>query len=187
MTQPVTMESVSVKNHFLTLTVMSCYVILNFRLFLADTPFGQVKLSELGSWLARRNKSPSAFMGACSRGIFVIFFLGYLEKSITNLKNLFTAWWRWQHKYMQPKRVNGAPFFQLIVGSMAFFYMINYGKISKYHWDSNASGDRKKPASWVIHSFRSLDFNSRAAPLTDKESTLISSSRLFSFQNENWD
>lgn len=82
MTQPVTMESVSAKNHFLTLTVMSCYVILNFRLFLADTPFGQVKLNELGSWLARRNKSPSAFMGACSRGIFVIIFLGYLEKNL---------------------------------------------------------------------------------------------------------
>lgn len=36
--------------------------------FTADTPFGQVKLSELGSWIARRNKTPSAIAGAFSRG-----------------------------------------------------------------------------------------------------------------------
>ncbi|CAH0719591.1 unnamed protein product, partial [Brenthis ino] len=80
-----------------------------------DTPFGQVKLSEIGSWLGRRNKTPSAIGGAFSR-----------------------AWWRWQHKYMQPKKVGIAPFFQLLVGSMTFFYVINYGKIKhhrnyKYH------------------------------------------------------
>ncbi|KAH9640075.1 hypothetical protein HF086_016006 [Spodoptera exigua] len=55
-----------------------------------DTPFGQVKINELGSWLARRNKSPQAIAGAFSR-----------------------AWWRWQHKYVQPKKVGIAPFFQL--------------------------------------------------------------------------
>ncbi|GBP34961.1 Putative ATP synthase subunit f, mitochondrial [Eumeta japonica] len=32
-----------------------------------DVPFSQLKLSEIGSWFSRRNKSPSAFMGACSR------------------------------------------------------------------------------------------------------------------------
>ncbi|GBP79502.1 Putative ATP synthase subunit f, mitochondrial [Eumeta japonica] len=80
-----------------------------------DTPFGDVKLSELAAWLARRKKTPSAVLGACSR-----------------------AWWRWQHKYMQPRKVGAAPFLQLIVGSIAFFYVINYGKIKhhrnyKYH------------------------------------------------------
>ncbi|KAJ9585350.1 hypothetical protein L9F63_002847, partial [Diploptera punctata] len=51
---------------------------------------------------------PSAMMGAISR-----------------------AWWRWQHKYVQPKRAGIAPFFHVIVGAMGFFYLINYGKLSK--------------------------------------------------------
>ncbi|XP_070495989.1 putative ATP synthase subunit f, mitochondrial [Chironomus tepperi] len=80
-----------------------------------DTPLSQVKINELGAWFGRRNKSPSAVVAACSR-----------------------AWWRWQHKYMQPKRSTMAPYFQLIVGSMVFFYAINYGKMKnhrnyKYH------------------------------------------------------
>ncbi|KAI4456360.1 atp synthase f chain mitochondrial-related [Holotrichia oblita] len=33
-----------------------------------DTPFGQVRLGEIGSWLSRRNKHPSAVAGAISRG-----------------------------------------------------------------------------------------------------------------------
>ncbi|KOB75169.1 ATP synthase F chain [Operophtera brumata] len=33
-----------------------------------DTPFGQVKINELGAWFGRRNKSPSAVMGTVSRG-----------------------------------------------------------------------------------------------------------------------
>ncbi|XP_023727392.1 putative ATP synthase subunit f, mitochondrial [Cryptotermes secundus] len=81
-----------------------------------DTPFGQLKLNEIGAWLGRRNKNPRAVMGAVSR-----------------------AWWRWQHKYVQPKRAGIAPVFQIITGSMLFFYIINYGKIKhhrnyKYHW-----------------------------------------------------
>jgi len=43
-----------------------------------------------------------------------------------------SAWWRWQHKYVQPKRSGVAPFFQVVTGAMAFFYLINYGKMSKY-------------------------------------------------------
>ncbi|XP_022916808.1 putative ATP synthase subunit f, mitochondrial [Onthophagus taurus] len=74
-----------------------------------DTPFGQVKLGELGSWFGRRTKSPQAVAGACSR-----------------------AWWRWQHKYIQPKRAGIAGFFQLISVSMAVFYFLNYGKIKKH-------------------------------------------------------
>lgn len=74
----------------------------------ADVPLAQVKIAELGAWFGRRNKSPQAMAGAMSR-----------------------AWWRWQHKYVQPKRAGIAPMFQLVVGSMIFFYAINYGKISK--------------------------------------------------------
>lgn len=77
--------------------------------FSADTPFGQVKISELGAWFGRRNKSPQALMGGLSR-----------------------TWWRWQHKYVQPKRAGIAPMFQLIAGSMLFFYAINYGKTSEF-------------------------------------------------------
>lgn len=81
--------------------------VLNF--ILADIPFGQVKLGELGAWFSRRNKSPQALAGLCSR-----------------------AFWRWQHKYVQPKRAGIAPFFQLTVASMIFFYTINYGKMTKH-------------------------------------------------------
>ncbi|XP_035228303.1 putative ATP synthase subunit f, mitochondrial [Stegodyphus dumicola] len=35
-----------------------------------DIPLSEVKIGELGSWLARRNKSPSAMIGAMSRGEF---------------------------------------------------------------------------------------------------------------------
>lgn len=59
--------------------------------------------------MARREKTPRAVAGAFSR-----------------------AWWRWQHKYVQPKRAGIAPMFQIIAASMVFFYAINYGKLRKY-------------------------------------------------------
>ena len=49
-----------------------------------------------------------------------------------NFVYYFAAWWRWQHKYVQPKRAGIAPFFHVVIGAMGFFYLINYGKISKY-------------------------------------------------------
>ncbi|CAG9773727.1 unnamed protein product [Ceutorhynchus assimilis] len=81
----------------------------------ADTPLAQVKLSELGAWLARRNKSPQAMVAAVSR-----------------------AYWRWQHKYVLPKRAGIAPFLQATVGTMIIFYTLNYNRITqhrnyKYH------------------------------------------------------
>lgn len=88
--------------------VRLCNEFIPGRFSSADTPLGQVKISELGAWFGRRNKSPQAMMGGLSR-----------------------AWWRWQHKYVQPKRAGIAPMFQLIAGSMLFFYAINYGKTSK--------------------------------------------------------
>lgn len=78
-------------------------------IFAADVPFGQVKIGEIGSWFARRDKNPRALAGLCSR-----------------------AWWRWQHKYCLPKKAGIAPFFQFTVAACTFFYIINYGKISKY-------------------------------------------------------
>ncbi|XP_050539532.1 putative ATP synthase subunit f, mitochondrial [Daktulosphaira vitifoliae] len=80
-----------------------------------DTPFSQVKLKEIGQWISRRNKSPQAIVGAFSR-----------------------AYWRWSHKYVQPKRVTIAPVLHIITGSMLFFYVLNYGKFKnhrtqKYH------------------------------------------------------
>ncbi|KAK7792629.1 hypothetical protein R5R35_007299 [Gryllus longicercus] len=81
-----------------------------------DTPLSQVKLGELSSWIARRNKSPQAIAQATSR-----------------------AWWRWQHKYVHAKRGGMAPYIQFLFGAMTFFYVINYGKIKahrlyKHHW-----------------------------------------------------
>lgn len=81
----------------------------------ADTPFGDVKISELPAWIARRQKTPSAFMGAISR-----------------------AFWRWQHKYCQPRKVGATPLYQALIASMIFFYFINYDRTIhhrnyKYH------------------------------------------------------
>ncbi|KAJ8975292.1 hypothetical protein NQ317_011633 [Molorchus minor] len=43
-----------------------CWIETDFGHF-SDTPFGQVKVGELGGWLSRRNKRPSALVGAVSR------------------------------------------------------------------------------------------------------------------------
>ncbi|XP_076248099.1 ATP synthase, subunit F [Calliopsis andreniformis] len=80
-----------------------------------DTPFGEVKLGEIGSWMGRRNKGISPFMGLFSR-----------------------AFWRWQMKYVQPKKTGVAPVFQVAVGASIFFYILNYFRIRghrhyKYH------------------------------------------------------
>jgi hypothetical protein len=47
------------------------YMKFTFNLISADTPFGQVKLNEVGAWLARRNKNPRAVVGAISRGTVI--------------------------------------------------------------------------------------------------------------------
>lgn len=96
--------------------------------FLADTPFGQVKIGELGAWFGRRQKNPRALAGLFSR-----------------------AWWRWQHKYMLPKKASIAPFFQLTLAACTFFYIINYGKISKY--------SIQKLPTFNNQSFYNLKFN----------------------------
>ncbi|VVC26087.1 Mitochondrial F1-F0 ATP synthase subunit F, predicted [Cinara cedri] len=74
-----------------------------------DTPLSQVKLGDLREWISCRNKSPRAIAGVFSR-----------------------AYWRWSHKYVQPKRTTVAPLIHIIAGSMLFFYTINYGKIIRH-------------------------------------------------------
>ncbi|XP_011642219.1 putative ATP synthase subunit f, mitochondrial [Pogonomyrmex barbatus] len=81
----------------------------------ADTPFLDLKLGEIPSWFSRRQKSPRTLVALFSR-----------------------AFWRWQHKYVQPKRTGIAPFFQATISAMILFYIINYNKLRhhksyKYH------------------------------------------------------
>lgn len=102
-----------------------------YRIFLADTPLAQTKVGEVAGWLARRDKTPRALAGAVSR-----------------------AFWRWQHKYAQPKRAGIAPYFQVIAASMVFFYAINYGKISEF---PRLSRPQKRQPN---HFFRLLQFQS---------------------------
>lgn len=84
----------------------------------ADIPFGKVKLGELSAWLSRREMSAQSLAGMISR-----------------------AWWRWNHKYVLPKRAGIAPLFQLLAGSCLFFYVINYGNISEF-FGGNLTEDR---------------------------------------------
>jgi hypothetical protein len=60
------------------------------------------------------------------------------------------CFWRWQHKYCQPKRAGIAPFFQVVVGSMIFFYAINYGKTSECLNDSQ----QQQPDDFFFDLFR---------------------------------
>jgi len=81
-----------------------------------DVPLSQVKLYQLPGWLARRNPSPVAMGRAASR-----------------------AYWRWNHKYVLPKRAKLTPVFQFCAAWSAFFYILNHKKINahtnaKYHW-----------------------------------------------------
>lgn len=83
--------------------------------FIADTPLSEVRLSELGAWLGRRNKSPQAMVAAVSR-----------------------AYWRWNHKYVLPRYSNFAPMAQFFVVSSLVFYYFNYSRVQhhrkfKYH------------------------------------------------------
>ncbi|GAV07050.1 hypothetical protein RvY_16938 [Ramazzottius varieornatus] len=80
-----------------------------------DTPFGEVKISELPRWIARRNWSPMAIIRATARG-----------------------WWRWQRKYVMVRYGTAAPWVQFFVSLSVLFYGINYKSIrlhnrAKYH------------------------------------------------------
>ncbi|CAG0913124.1 unnamed protein product [Notodromas monacha] len=81
-----------------------------------DIPLGQVKIKELGPWLARRNKDPVSIARLMSRGYH-----------------------RWSQKYILARTGGLAGYTQLLVGISLFFYTINYCKYAnhrnyKYHW-----------------------------------------------------
>nr|ALS04132.1 mitochondrial ATP synthase subunit f [Acartia pacifica] len=81
-----------------------------------DIPLSQVKMYQLPAWLARRNPSPVAMGRAVSR-----------------------AYWRWSHKYIQPRNATITGPIQAIVAWSAFFYVLNYPTISQHrnesiHW-----------------------------------------------------
>ncbi|CAK9833222.1 Putative ATP synthase subunit f, mitochondrial [Anthophora retusa] len=80
-----------------------------------DTPFGDVKLTELPAWISRREKGFKQTAGLISR-----------------------AYWRWNLKYIHPKKANMAPIFQAAVSLSILFYVMNYLRIRghrsyKYH------------------------------------------------------
>lgn len=54
-------------------------------------------------------------------------------------KILVSAFWRWQHKYVLPKRGGVAPFFQVTFICMGIFYVLNYHRISKSFFKCCAS------------------------------------------------
>ena len=60
-----------------------------------DTPLGETKLSELPKWLTRRNYSP-----------------------ITMGRSVSRFYWRWQHKYVQPRFAGLTPLIQLAVATI---------------------------------------------------------------------
>lgn len=81
-----------------------------------DTPFGDVQLKDLQAWFSRRKISLSSVTGACSR-----------------------AFWRWQHKYVLPRKCGMAPFFHVVGVCGAIFYILNFDKIRRerhyqHHW-----------------------------------------------------
>lgn len=83
-----------------------------------DTPFHDVKLGEMKSWLAKRNKTPAAFMAAFSR-----------------------TWWTWNQRWFETKYGSLAkPAFQFIFvlsfGSMLLIYnkVLRPHRNHKYHW-----------------------------------------------------
>ncbi|XP_054168038.1 putative ATP synthase subunit f, mitochondrial [Oppia nitens] len=82
-----------------------------------DTPFAEVKLTELGSWLNRRNIHPVAIFRAFSRAIF-----------------------RHGKRFIDPRYAYpGIGFNQRIWAVCLLFYILNYKtirhhKMYKHHW-----------------------------------------------------
>ncbi|RWS04486.1 putative ATP synthase subunit f-like protein [Dinothrombium tinctorium] len=81
-----------------------------------DTPFWDVKLSEMPAWLGRRHYDPRSVFAAISRARI-----------------------RWFEKYNLPMKAKSTYFLQLAFLTFVFFYTINYKttrhhKNYKYHW-----------------------------------------------------
>lgn len=81
-----------------------------------DLKLSEVKLADLGSWIARREKSPQAFTAMMSRFHH-----------------------RWLNAFWVPKKANASGLFQLIFFMSATSYLASWGHLKhhknrKYHW-----------------------------------------------------
>merc|ERR1711874_326159 len=74
-----------------------------------DTPFGQVKLGELGSWFGRRNKGIDSMWSSIHR-----------------------AYWRWAAKNLHVRSAGFVPYGQACMALSAFYFVLMYGE-RKYH------------------------------------------------------
>merc|ERR1712168_1641941 len=74
-----------------------------------DTPFGQVKLGELGAWLGRREKSPQAIFATGHR-----------------------AYWRWAAANLHVKKPTFVPFAQIALVFSGIYFFLGYSE-RKYH------------------------------------------------------
>ncbi|OAD62042.1 Putative ATP synthase subunit f, mitochondrial, partial [Eufriesea mexicana] len=71
-----------------------------------DTPFSEVKLNELFDWFKRRD-------------------FGFKQTA-----SLFSrAHWRWQLKYVQPRKAGITPLYQVCAFGLVSGYIMNYGRI----------------------------------------------------------
>jgi hypothetical protein len=80
------------------ISILKIIILISYFLYTADTPLSQVKLSELGSWISRRNKSPRAAAGAVSRGKRISLLCCIFEKlNSPCIANLLVDIWHSRH------------------------------------------------------------------------------------------
>lgn len=74
-----------------------------------DTKLAETKVSELGKWIGRRDKTPRAFTAMWSRFVF-----------------------RWYDKFINPRNSGVAPYIQFIVGLSTLYYIGQYNSLRKW-------------------------------------------------------
>lgn len=86
------------------------------------------KIGRTGGMVVASQQTPIRFYWSCQQR--------WVVDGVSEVCNVtlifFTAFWRWQHKYVQPKRAGIAPFLHVVFISMGVFYVLNYGKLCKY-------------------------------------------------------
>jgi len=81
-----------------------------------DTPLADVKINQLGSWVARRNKNPVAMAQAVGR-----------------------AYWRWMSRFVVHPYAGAAPYAHTMLLVCVCHYLANWKtlrhhKLVKHHW-----------------------------------------------------
>ena len=81
-----------------------------------DTPLADVKMRDLVQWIGRRNKTPRAFAQMFGRALY-----------------------RWEDKFVQPRKAGFAGFLHVVLLSCTFSYLIQWKTLKhhknhKYHW-----------------------------------------------------